>query len=196
MYDKASVILVGDTFPYCSTQYLIPDTSDTGLESELSRTTLTDRSSSALELTKLQEKQRAAVARVQRSNSRATTGGSNLHPDLRDLDFNTLGSDASGLPSPLRPTSPDSPSDRLPGRGSLSDYSDYDSLDEDTHDHNVHSSGSGSPGSGKRKSQGNYRTFGDQETIGRQTLLDDSDPFADPEVSTPGTVGKQGTHWS
>ena len=179
-------------------QYLIPDISDTGLELELSHTTLTDKNGSVSELNKLQEKQRAAVARAQRSsNSRAPTGGSNLHPDLHDLDFHVLGSDASGLPSPLRPTSPDSTlNDQRPGRGSLSDFSDYDSLDEDTHNRNVHSSGSGSPGSGKGESKGAYKTFSDEDLIRRQAALDDSDPFADPEVSTPEIVGKQGIEWS
>ena len=175
-------------------QYLIPDTSDTGLESELSRTSLADGNGSVSELNKLQEKQRAAVARAQRSNN-SRTGSSNLHPDLHDLDFNALGSDASGLPSPLRPTSPDSPlDDRGPGRGSLSDFSDYDSSDEEKHNRNVHSSDSGS--SRKGKASGAYQTFSDEGLTSRQPLFDDSDPFADPEVSTPGIVGKQGMQWS
>ncbi|KAF8488531.1 hypothetical protein JB92DRAFT_3101042 [Gautieria morchelliformis] len=176
-------------------KHLIPDTTDTGLEPQLSRAALTDGNGSLSELNKLQEKQRAAVARAQRSgSSRAPSGSSNIHPDLHDLDFSALGSDAKGLPSPLRPTSPDSPlDDQRPGRGSLSDFSDYDSVDEETHNRKTHSRDSASPASGSRKAWGGYKTFSDEDLIGeeavrRQALLDDSDPFADPEASTSGNV--------
>lgn len=168
-------------------QYLIPDTADTGLESQFSSTTLADGNGSVSELNKLQEKQRAAVARAQRS-ARAPTGNSSIHPDLHDLDFNSLGADASGLPSPLRPTSPDSPLEgQRTGRGSLSDYSDYGSSDEETHNRVVYSSGSSSPVAGKGKARGVYKTFSDddltsEEAVKRHALLDDSDPFADPQA--------------
>ncbi|KAF8577403.1 hypothetical protein K439DRAFT_1622111 [Ramaria rubella] len=43
-------------------KYLIPDTTDMGIESQLSHTKLTDENASLSELNKLQEKQRDAVA--------------------------------------------------------------------------------------------------------------------------------------
>ncbi|KAF8584706.1 hypothetical protein K439DRAFT_1566183 [Ramaria rubella] len=64
-------------------KYLIPDTTDMGIESQLSHTTLTDENASLSELNKLQEKHRSA------------TGNTGVHPDLHDLDFNTLSSDAA-----------------------------------------------------------------------------------------------------
>ncbi|KXN88742.1 Protein lsb5 [Leucoagaricus sp. SymC.cos] len=57
-----------------------------------------------------------------------------LHPDLADLDFN---SSAHNLPPPIRPTSASANRNTGKGveedrRGSLSDYSDYESSDEET----------------------------------------------------------------
>ena len=45
------------------------------------------------ELTKLQEKQRAAVDRVIRSGSIRGIYGEKVHPDLQDLNFGELGED-------------------------------------------------------------------------------------------------------
>jgi hypothetical protein len=42
------------------------------------------------ELTKLQERQRAAVDRVIRSGSVREKGGEQVHPDLQDLNFGEL----------------------------------------------------------------------------------------------------------
>ncbi|KAF8575636.1 hypothetical protein K439DRAFT_1543274 [Ramaria rubella] len=81
----------------CYIQYLIPDTTDMGIESQLSHTMLTDENASLLELNELQEKQRDAVARAHHSaSSRSATGNTGVHPDLHDLDFNALSSDAAG----------------------------------------------------------------------------------------------------
>ncbi|KAF8578993.1 hypothetical protein K439DRAFT_1416586 [Ramaria rubella] len=172
-------------------KYLIPDTTDTGIESQLSHTTLTDENASLSELNKLQEKQRAAVARAHRSaSSRSATGNTGVHPDLHDLDFNALGSDAAGLPPPLRPSSPDSPLyDQGTGRGTLSDYSDYDSSDEETHNRYL-------TGSSSTPQSFSDEDLTGEEAVRRQALLDDADPFADPEVGTPGIADKQGMNWS
>jgi len=45
------------------------------------------------ELTKLQEKQRAAVDRVVRNGSDCERGREEVHPDLQDLNFGELGED-------------------------------------------------------------------------------------------------------
>jgi len=45
------------------------------------------------ELTKLQEKQRAAVDRVVRGGSIRGARGEQVHPDLEDLNFGELGED-------------------------------------------------------------------------------------------------------
>lgn len=148
------------------------------------------------ELNKLQDKQRAAVARAHRNGGGTRAPLGNVHPDLHDLNFGALGSDAAGLPSPIRPSGPDSPPDTGP-HGSLSDFSDYDSSDQETH--NRRSSDSPSPVAGKVKARMPYRSFSNEDLTGkeplRQALPDDSDPFADPDVSTPGIAGKQGMVW-
>ncbi|KAF8588604.1 hypothetical protein K439DRAFT_1613439 [Ramaria rubella] len=111
-------------------KYLIPDTTDMGIESQLSHTMLTDENASSLELNKLQEKQCNAVARAHCSaSSHSATGNTGVHPDLHDLDFNTLSSDATGLLPLPWPSSPDS---LLYDQGTLSDYSDCESWDEET----------------------------------------------------------------
>jgi hypothetical protein len=176
-------------------QYLIPDV-DTTLEPQLSRTALSEGNTSIPELSKLQEQQRAAVARAQRPRG-PTTSGNNVHLDLQDLDFQALDSEGVGLPAPIRPTGPDSPADENgPGRGSLSDFSNYDSSDEEYN----HRRGSGSASPVKGKARALYKSFSDEDLTGepavsRQALLDDSDPFADPEVDTPGVSSKSGINW-
>ncbi|KAF8516706.1 hypothetical protein BU17DRAFT_50693 [Hysterangium stoloniferum] len=163
----------------------------------LSRTTLADGNGSISELSKLQDKQRMAVARAQRP--RGAVGGSNVHADLQDLDFGTLSSDDAGLPPPLRPNRPDSPMDENgQGRGSLSDFSDYDSSDEAPYNRYRRGSGSASPVKGKARAL--FKSFSDEDLAGegvvnRQALLDDSDPFADPEVPTPGVSSKSQFNW-
>lgn len=90
------------------------------------------------EVGRLQEKQRAAVARaVVRSNSNtgirssSTSRGVHAQDDLRDI---SLGRAPPSLQAPLRPSraSDDSGEERVDRRGSLSDYSDYSS-DENSH---------------------------------------------------------------
>ena len=146
------------------------------------------------ELTKLQEKQRAAVDRAVRSGSIRGARGERVHPDLQDLNFGELGEDkrCSNLPSvfspitecernrglqpPLRPNASRTSSgeDEL-GRGTLSDYSDYGSSDEDTHNKNAQNGASSSKNPGPRA----YPGASDLDVSVKKGLLDD-DPFADP----------------
>ena len=77
-------------------------------------------------------------------------------------------------------------------RGSLSDYSDYESSDEETHNR-MSASGSGS----------NARSYGadeDDESVDarrepKRALLDDDDPFADPQDEDEPEVSQGRTHW-
>ncbi|KAI0688131.1 hypothetical protein BC835DRAFT_1408167 [Cytidiella melzeri] len=139
------------------------------------------------ELGKLQEKQRAAV---QRSIGR---GKVRAHPDLQDLSFGNIDSEQGNLPPPIRPTSArlsGSEDERGYRRGSLSDYSDYESSDEETH---TRASGSGS------RTRAYQNVSDDEVDVKRDTkrgLLSNTaedDPFADPfldqedeGVTTPG----------
>ena len=104
-----------------------------------------------------------------------------IHPDLEDLNFGPLGDSSAHLPPPIRPSA-------LPGddvfdqdshdrRGSLSDFSDYESSDENYHRGNAGPS-----------SKRNYVTVSDNEEGSHsfnnsrartQTHVSD-DPFADP----------------
>ncbi|KAH7914765.1 hypothetical protein BJ138DRAFT_1177075 [Hygrophoropsis aurantiaca] len=117
-----------------------PADSTTPIETALAGTHITDPSGSG-ELTKLQLRQRAEVARARQRtydddepNEYDIDGnGPYVHPDLQDLSFGPLGSEQNRLPPPLRPSAHHSASiepqwDR--GRGSLSDFSDYDSEEE------------------------------------------------------------------
>lgn len=133
------------------------------------------------EVTKLQERQRAAVSRVVRAESyrgkekQSSEGSGHLHPDLQDLSFGgPLGADQQGLPPPLRPSvAEDVERESWDRRGSLSDFSDYDDSDEDR---------IGGAGRG-------HVTVSDDETgnqvqhasgSGHKQLVDIEDPFADP----------------
>ena len=86
-----------------------------------------------------------------------------VHPDLEDLNFGPLGHSSTNLPPPIRPStlvSDDSRAFDRDGpdrRGSLSDFSDYESSDENTHRANA--------GPSYKR---NYVT------------VSDDDPFADP----------------
>jgi len=84
------------------------------------------------ELGKLQSKQRERVARS--INRTRETGTSLLHPDLQELEFGELGSTNDTLPPPLRPSAIDSPTERVYDRGTLSDFSDYDSSDQELYE--------------------------------------------------------------
>lgn len=178
-YDKVTPLfpLLHIYFTLKKKQYLIPDVSDTGVEARLSKTTLAEGNTSVPELTKLQEKQRAAVAR---QKSRSANTGSNVYADLQDLSFD---SDAARLPPPLRPTSPDSLEGNYGRRGSLSDFSSYESSGEETHGRRLARQVSPDKGKG-RSPQGRYSDGYSSSSVVRNQpqplLIDDSDPFADP----------------
>ncbi|KAH7930500.1 hypothetical protein BV22DRAFT_1054598 [Leucogyrophana mollusca] len=127
------------------------------------------------ELTRLQQRQRAEVARIKQQrisdddqDEFDIDGNSTyVHPDLQDLSFGPLGSEQGKLPPPLRPSTHHSASTEGQwdeGRGSLSDFSDYDSEEEERGRYPTHAAGP-SVGAGSR-------------TGGK--LVDVEDPFADP----------------
>jgi hypothetical protein len=173
------------------------------------------------ELGRLQEKQKAAV---ERAVSRGREGddtyspptSASLHPDLHDLSFGDLGEGqrwvenaeavvifthflglhCSHLPPPIRPTSrTDSDEEETYARGTLSDYSDYDSSDEEQHKRQVQQP-QASTSFGPQTARRNYISVSeenlDTSRDPRKGLLDDTDdPFADPfadqdEPATPG----------
>lgn len=137
------------------------------------------------EVTKLQERQRAAVTRVVKGDSyrgkarQDSQGTGYVHPDLQDLSFGgSLGAEQGSLPAPIRPSVAEN-GDREDGqswhrRGSLSDYSDFED-DSDEGDR---------AGAGR-----DYVTVSDDEGggsghhasgSGQKKLVDVEDPFADP----------------
>ncbi|RDX51011.1 seryl-tRNA synthetase [Lentinus brumalis] len=147
---------------------------------------------STTELGKLQDRQRAAIERsVGRSGSTnygytspgsgETSPTSPVHPDLQDLQFEALGSDQKGLPPPMRPTGvrrSSSEEDDTWRRGSLSDFSDYQSSDEETHNR-------AGPSSAAQSRRRGYVDVSDNETqdvrrTPKQPAVQDEDPFADP----------------
>jgi len=71
---------------------------------------------------------------VEKGKDRGPNSPTYVHPDLEDLNFGPLG---NNLPPPIRPsTLPDDgvfDQDGQDHRGSLSDFSDYESSDENTH---------------------------------------------------------------
>ncbi len=115
-----------------------------------------------------------------------------VHPELEDLSFGALGSSSNHLPPPLRPSS--LPNNKQPtfkdhelfdnARGSLSEYSDYESSDEDTHQ-----------ASSSRRA---YVHVSDDEedfyTANKTAPLTshhDDDPFADPFADEAGTASRK-----
>lgn len=165
------------------------------------------------ELGKLQDKQRAAVQRslgrasahVPNGTEKATSDddgdedgysprSSYVHPDLQDLNFGDFGTEKRNLPPPMRPSAPVVRGDSW-RRGSLSDFSDYESSDEETHAHVPASA----PAS--------MSTYPRNRAYGHASSDDDAaDPFADPfadqdddenenehdpGVSTPGIPQRQ-----
>ena len=95
-----------------------------------------------------------------------------IHPDLEDLSFGPLGVASTNLPPPLRPST-HSEDDRG-HRGSLSDFSDYDS-DEETH----------AASSRKRGGKEYFHVSDDPDDdypIGSKSphTSAEADPFADP----------------
>ncbi|KII94112.1 hypothetical protein PLICRDRAFT_36348 [Plicaturopsis crispa FD-325 SS-3] len=133
------------------------------------------------EVDKLQERQRTAVERARRDGTIGRgKGKEDPYADLQDLSFGPLGADQRNLPPPLDPTAP-SGGNSYEDRGSLSDFSDYESSDEETH---------------KQASTSNarraYVDVSDDESeerahsraqasgVQRGALVDVEDPFADP----------------
>lgn len=141
------------------------------------------------EVNRLQEKQRVAVERAK--NNGGPWGAEedlNLHPDLQDLNFGPLGDSSSNLPAPLRPSALSDDTDgkdkraSYDTRGSLSDFSDYESSDGETHRDIA--------GSPKRRSARNYVDVSDDPddyvspsgSRAKAPLIGGApdDPFADP----------------
>ncbi|KAF9809064.1 hypothetical protein IEO21_07601 [Rhodonia placenta] len=141
------------------------------------------------ELSRLQEKQRAAV---QRSLGRAggmsqlaagkgrdqdgEAGHAYVHPDLQELSFGSLGMEKSRLPPPLRPSSArrtSSDEGAAYRRGSLSDFSDYESSDEGTYNR-------ASTSSRGRAHTGSDEEVGVHHDTHKGLVAEEEDPFADP----------------
>ncbi|KIJ65032.1 hypothetical protein HYDPIDRAFT_88841 [Hydnomerulius pinastri MD-312] len=128
------------------------------------------------ELSKLQHRQRAAVERARQQRSPASEDGGHdygevgssgdyVHPDLQDLSFGALGHEQGSLPPPIQPSDRHVSSGEAvwdQNRGSLSDFSDYESNEEDHRTSATHQAGSSSS----------------MHSGGR--LVDVEDPFADP----------------
>ena len=82
-----------------------------------------------------------------------------------------------GLPAPLRPNARGTSSDEDEFRGSLSDFSDYQSSDEETHNKNARNVASPSNNYPGRRT---YPRASDLDVSTGEGLLDEDDPFADP----------------
>ena len=145
------------------------------------------------EVQKLQEKQRAAVQRAVRERPRAESNSPRLpiHPDLQDLSFGELGSEQRyagsvvsqlfalnhgnrNLPPPIRPNTRSSREENEYSRGSLSDFSDYESSDEGTYE------AAGQSSSLKVRKPYVNVSDNDSEDDARRHISEDEDPFADP----------------
>ncbi|KAJ6621094.1 hypothetical protein B0H10DRAFT_2018683, partial [Mycena sp. CBHHK59/15] len=142
---------------------------------------------SVTELNKLQEKQRVAVARAKQNGSlrgkapAVHEDESRPHPDLQDLSFGPLGSSSNNLPAPIRPSalSDDGVDDGYDARGSLSDFSDYDSSDEEAHN---------AAGPSRKRDlvtvsddePTDYQNYKAGNSGQKGALVDVDDPFADP----------------
>ncbi|KAJ8083739.1 hypothetical protein PM082_002505 [Marasmius tenuissimus] len=128
--------------------------------------------SSEGQLARLQDKQRAEVEKAKQratATSTSTAGNSHLHPDLEDLSFGALGASSSNLPPPIKPTTMSDEEDEI-RRGSLSDFSDYESSDEDTHRNTTH----------RRKDYVTVSDDSDDARAGIRNQPQEDDPFADP----------------
>lgn len=126
------------------------------------------------EVNKLQEKQKAAVAKAKHSNGSTQNGATGgVFADLQDLNFGTLGASSSNLPPPIRPTSMSEESTGADARGSLSDFSDYESSDEETHN---------AQGSSSKYPARDYYSSEDEgvANTSHPVAAVADDPFADP----------------
>ncbi|KAG2338348.1 hypothetical protein BDR05DRAFT_1043143 [Suillus weaverae] len=112
--------------------------------------------------------QRAAVEQYKQQlhdYEEQESSGNYIHEDLQDLSFGSLGNEEGKLPPPMRPTahrtiSPDSEWDQ--GRGSLSDFSDYESEEEEQPRNVAH------------------QPVASSSLRQSERIVDDEDPFADP----------------
>ncbi|KAK0455974.1 hypothetical protein EV421DRAFT_1895243 [Armillaria borealis] len=148
------------------------DSADT-LSAPLAKIHLTGES----EVIKLQEKQRAAVERAKYRNDSGT------YADLQDINFGSIGVSSTNLQPPLRPSTLTTYSDESnEARGSLSDFSDYESSDEETHKASA---------AWRRAQKDGVDDDTDSERLGIRSmnreeggsnvaLVDVEDPFADP----------------
>ncbi|KAE9400557.1 hypothetical protein BT96DRAFT_965277 [Gymnopus androsaceus JB14] len=111
------------------------------------------------EVNKLQEKQKAAVAKAKLNGSirNGSTGG--VYADLEDLNFGTLGASMS------------EESTGAERRGSLSDFSDYESSDQETHNARASSS---------KYATKDYYSSSDEGAAKTTSHVASDDPFADP----------------
>ncbi|KAG8826910.1 putative actin patch assembly and actin polymerization protein [Serendipita sp. 401] len=157
--------------------------------------TKADSSAITGQLERLQEKQRAAV---ERAIAREKT--TRVHPDLDSISFDDS-SRGAGLPPPIKPTTPGADDAKGFDRGSLSDFSDYDSSSDEAPRTSM-SSGRPSTSTHRqyeyRNQQAEDDEYGAEDT--RKNLLDDEDPFADPfadqsDVGTPGIREKGKYKW-
>lgn len=140
-----------------------------GLASDLAGTHVAPET----EVSRLQEKQRAAVERAKQASMERLDDSEDLHPDLQDLNFGSIEGSAN-LPAPLKPSNRSSKSDDgYDHRGSLSDYSDYESSDEETHN---------TAGPSRRRAYVNVSSDEDDEVVHRAPIVStpSGDPFADP----------------
>lgn len=116
----------------------------------------------------LSVEQRAAVEQYKQQlldYEEQERNGNHIHEDLQDLSFGSLGNEEGKLPPPMRPTahrtmSPDSEWDQ--GRGSLSDFSDYESEEEEQPRNVVH------------------QPVASSSLRQSERIVDNEDPFADP----------------
>jgi len=97
------------------------------------------------DLSGLRTQQQAAIEQYKRQlhdYEEHEGSGSYIHPDLQDLSFGSLSNEEGELPPPMRPTSSHATSADLEwnkGRGSLSDFSDYESGEEEEQRYPVNS---------------------------------------------------------
>jgi len=107
----------------------------------------------------------------------------------------------SALPPPLRPNTRRTSSDEDEFvRGTLSDYSDYESSDGETHNKNTRGAASSSNDYSGRHA---YPGVSDLDVTTKNGLLDEDDPFADPfgdshgvdDASSIQGSGKQRVLW-
>jgi LAS seventeen-binding protein 5 len=133
------------------------------------------------ENSRLPELQHAPADRVRNGKGRDEMQQSEslLHPDLQELNFGPLGASSNNLPPPIRPsTSRYNDSDRnlrtYDARGSLSDFSDYNSSEEEEDPLRRFSS--------QTRNRKVYSDGSDDDTVGSRTtkFRTEDDPFADP----------------